>query len=148
MHVLLMMQERQLALQTLLEMELLQPLQQQLQVFVEETLQEQQQKMQEVLQQLQHHQQQKQQLQEHRQQAQQGLQQLQQQEQQQLQPGNGNHSFLHTVHKHNGLCDVSDRVQGYGQNLMFSKTVHYIKPVPCQLVLKLYCTVSHTFSHA
>ena len=48
------------------------------------------------------------------------LQQVLQGLQQQLEPGNRNHTFLHTVQKHNGLknyiCDVSDRVQVYGRN--------------------------------
>ena len=78
------------------------------------------------------------------------LQPLQQslQQQQQQPGGNENHASLHAVQTHNGhknyICVVSDRVQIYGQNLMFSKIVQCVKPVHCPLIIKLYFTVSHT----
>jgi hypothetical protein len=73
---------------------------------------------------------------------------LQQSLQKQQELGNENNVSLHAEQAHNGhknyIFVVIDRVQFYGQNLIFSKIVKRVKPVHCPLILKLYFTISHT----
>jgi hypothetical protein len=67
-------------------------------------------------------------------------QQIQQELQQLLQPGNENHPSLSAVglEIRSVMLVTEFRGKFYGQNLMFSKIVHCVKPVHCPVVMKLY----------